>query len=318
MIRLNRLTIYILLALVTMLVFQLFASLVPGEKQQPSDFPQPVRFDMGVPYGVLAFPIPDTFDFAGERVPLELFDVHERLDRELLVNAYWQSQTMLFFKRANRWFPMIEKILEEESIPTDFKYLALIESGLMNVVSPAGAAGYWQILRTTGQELGLEVNADIDERYNVEKATRAACRYLHTAYRRFGSWTLAAAAYNMGNGGVNKALNTQKVSCYYDLHLNDETSRYVFRILAIKMIFSDPATYGFHFQPQDLYVPLDFHVVSVDTTINDLVQFALSHNTNYKELRLLNPWLRTYRLPNASRRTYHIMIPNRMEDRAEN
>ncbi len=260
-------------------------------------------------YGVFALHIPDTLSFAGEPVPMHLWDIRERYDRELLVNTYWQSQTMLFFKRANRWFPVIEPILEKHGVPNDFKYLALIESGLMNVVSPAGATGFWQFLEGTGREFGLEVNAHIDERYHVEKATEAACKYLLNARERFGSWTLAAAAYNIGNARLSRVMNTQRVGGYYDLHLNEETSRYMFRLLAVKTIFTDPAGSGFHFRPKDLYEPFNYTTMVVDTTIPDLVAFALQHNTTYKELRLLNPWLRDYELPNRSRKRYEIKIP---------
>ena len=260
-------------------------------------------------YGIYALPIPDTLSFAGEHVPIKQTDIRERFDRELLVNTYWQSQTMLFFKRANRWFPVIEPILRANGVPSDFKYLALIESGFMNVVSPAGATGFWQILSGTGRELGLEVNNQVDERYHVEKATLAACKYLLNAKDRFGSWTLAAAAYNIGNARLSRILETQRVNDYYDLHLNEETSRYVFRILAVKTIFSDPTAAGFHFRPEDLYQPYQYFTLEVDTTITDLVAFALNYNTTYKELRILNPWLRDYELPNRSRKKYQIKIP---------
>ena len=260
-------------------------------------------------YSIYAIPIPENVSFAGEKIPLLQADIRERFDRELLVNTYWQSQTMLFIKRANRWFPVIEPILEANDIPDDFKYLALIESGFMNVVSPAGATGFWQILEGTGRELGLEVNRQIDERYHVEKATLAACKYLRDAKNRFGSWTLAAAAYNIGNARLSRTLETQRVSDYYDLHLNEETSRYLFRILAVKTIFSDPKASGFHFRPEDLYHPYQYFTMEVDTTIADLVDFALKYNTTYKELRILNPWLRDYELPNQSRKKYQIKIP---------
>lgn len=260
-------------------------------------------------YGIYALPTPDELTFAGEHVPIYQTDIRERFDRELLVNTYWQSQTMLFFKRANRWFPVIEPILHAHGIPEDFKYLALIESGFMNVVSPAGATGFWQILEGTGRELGLEVNSQIDERYHVEKATIAACKYLLDAKNRFGSWTLAAAAYNIGNARLRRTLDTQRVQNYYDLHLNEETSRYVFRILAIKTIFSNPKASGFHFRQEDLYQPYRYFTLELDTTIKDLVGFALRYNTTYKELRIMNPWLRDYELPNRSRKVYQIKIP---------
>lgn len=260
-------------------------------------------------YGIYALPIPEELAFAGEPVPMEKLDIRERFDRELLVNTYWQSQTMLFFKRANRWFPVIEPILQAHGVPNDFKYLALIESGLMNVVSPAGATGFWQILQGTGRDLGLEVNAQIDERYHVEKATAAACRYLLDARDRFGSWTLAAAAYNIGNARLTRVMQTQQVQDYYDLHLNEETSRYMFRILAVKMIFSDPEAAGFHFREEDLYPPLTYTTLQVDTTVSSLVDFAFAHGITYKDLRLFNPWLRDYTLPNRSRKVYEIKIP---------
>ncbi len=260
-------------------------------------------------YGIYALLIPDSLNFAGEPVPMEAWDLRERFDREILVNTYWQSNTMLYFKRAHRWFPVMEPIMAAMGVPDDFKYLALIESGLMNVVSPAGAAGYWQLLESTGRELGLEVNPQIDERYHVEKATMAACKYLLDAKARFGSWTLAAAAYNMGNAGISRQIANQKVTNYYDLHLNEETSRYMFRILAIKMIFSDPRASGFHFREKDLYPPLEFKTITVDTTITDLPAFALQQGTNYKTLRLLNPWMRSTELPNRSRKVYEIKMP---------
>ncbi len=259
-------------------------------------------------YSVYALPVPQELNFAGEPVPIENFEVRERFDRELLVNSYWQSQTLLFFKRANRWFPIIEPILEEEGIPDDFKYLALIESGLMNVVSPAGAAGYWQILQSTGRELGLEVNNNVDERYHVEKSTRAAARYLRSAYSRYNSWTSAAAAYNMGRAGFNRQISSQQQQSYYNLWLNEETSRYVFRILAIKAIFENPRAHGFNFSEEDLYKPYEYYTVQVDTSIPDLVAFAHDHQITYKELRVLNPWLRQRELNNRSRKVYDIKI----------
>ncbi len=262
-------------------------------------------------YGIYAVPLPAEMEFAGERVPLEDWDILERLDRELLVNTYWQSNTLLYLKRANRWFPVFEPILAANGIPDDFKYVALIESGLMNVVSPAGAAGYWQFLAATGREYGLEVNDHVDERYHVEKATQAACQYLRDSYRRFNNWTLAAAGYNMGNAGVNRQIESQRVGSYYDLHLNEETSRYLFRVLAVKHIFENPAGSGFHFRKSDLYQPLDYRTVIVDKPIANLAQFAIENGTNYKTLRLLNPWLRRDELPNRSGKKYEIKLPKK-------
>jgi membrane-bound lytic murein transglycosylase D len=259
-------------------------------------------------YRVYALPIPDELLFAGERVPLSDTEVRERFDRELLVNTYWQSQTLLFFKRANRWFPVIEPILKENGVPDDFKYLALIESGLMNVVSPANATGFWQILEATGRELGLEVTQEIDERYHVEKSTVAACKYLLGVYNHYGSWAMAAASYNMGRAGLNRQVTNQRSNNYYDLWLNEETSRYVFRILAIKTIFENPQAASFYFREADLYEPYEFYTVKVDTNIRDMVAFAHHHQVSYKELRMLNPWLRQYTLTNPRKKTYEIKI----------
>ena len=260
-------------------------------------------------YRIYAIPLPETLTLAGELVPMHRYYVREQFDRELLINTYWQSQTVQFFKRANRYFPIIEPILEENNVPDDFKYLALIESGLMNVVSPAGATGFWQILAGTGRDLGLEVNNYVDERYHLEKATHAACKYLNDAKEKYGCWILAAAAYNMGNRGLDRQLKNQRVSSYFDLHLNEETSRYVFRILALKTIFENPSYFGFHFRDADLYPPLNYNVVEVDTAIKCLVDFAFMHNTTYREIRLLNPWLRRYELPNRSGKNYEIKVP---------
>jgi hypothetical protein len=260
-------------------------------------------------YKIFSLSLPNDLTFAEELVPLDKIDVSERLDRELLVNTYWQSQTLLFHKRAHRWFPIIEAILAEEGVPDDFKYLALIESGLTNVVSPAGATGYWQIRKATGIELNLEVNDIVDERYNVEKSTRAACKYLKQAHAKFGNWTMAAASYNLGMHGLKKQMNRQKIDNYYDLLLVEETSRYLFRILAAKEIISKPAQYGFHFRPSDLYATYNVREVEVDSGIDDLVDFALKHGANYKVLKILNPWLRENYLPASPGKIYAIQLP---------
>lgn len=274
----------------------------------PEDSGNAFRGSFNDHYNIFALPIASELYFAGEAVPLHQPEVLERYDRELLVNTYWQSSTLLMLKRANRWFPVIEPILAAHGVPDDFKYLALIESNLMNVVSPAGATGFWQILQGTARDLGLEVNNYVDERYHVEKATAAASKYLLDAKERYGSWTMAAAAYNIGNSRLRRIIENQRVDNYYDLHLNEETARYVFRILAVKTIFEDPAASGFHFRDEDLYPPLSFRTAYVDSTINDLVDFAFQHNMTYKELRWLNPWLRSYELPNRSRKMYEIKV----------
>lgn len=253
--------------------------------------------------------VPDELFFAGEKVPLENFEIFERVDRELLVNMYWHSATLLMFKRANRWFPIIEPILKSNGIPDDFKYVALIESGLMNVVSPAGASGYWQFMESAAKEFGLEVNKEVDERYNVELSTAAACRYINRAYRIFGNWTLTAASYNMGMAGIQKHLTNQKVNTYYNLHLNEETSRYISRVLAVKEIFSDPQKYGFHFTEEDLYKPLEWREIVVNDGIDDLIQFSIDNGSNYRMLKYFNPWLRDTKLTNKSKKTYSVKLP---------
>jgi len=260
-------------------------------------------------YNVYAIPLPETLDFAGEPVPLDNPDIRERLDRELLVNTYWQSNGLLLIKRAAKYFPIIEPILEEEGLPDDFKYLAVIESGLTQAVSPARATGFWQILRSTGRELGLEVNDNVDERYNIELSTRAACKYLKNSKENLGSWTLAAAGYNAGNAGMSRRLDQQNVNGYYDLLLGEETGRYVFRILALKQILADPERYGFNFKEEHLYEEVPSYKVKVDTVVTDFVQFAEHFGINYKILKLHNPWLREDHLNNASRKEYQIEIP---------
>ncbi|AWA31542.1 murein transglycosylase [Flavobacterium magnum] len=252
---------------------------------------------------------PESVDFAGENTPLNISDVKERFERELLVNANLDATTLLIIKRANRAFPVIEPILRQYNVPDDFKYLAVIESGLVNAVSPAGARGVWQFMPQTAKEYNMEVNDIVDERYHLEKSTEAACRYLVNAKARFGSWTLAAASYNGGVSGVNKQIEIQKVKNYYDLLLNDETSRYVFRILALKEIMKNPQLYGFNISPTDLYANIPTRKIEVDTTINDLASFALDQGINYKILKIHNPWLRDRKLLNASRKKYTIEIP---------
>ena len=240
--------------------------------------------------------VPDHEDLAGEVVPMEAFGVRDQFDRELIVNTYRHSSTLLYFKRAARWFPVIEPILAESCLPDDFKYLAIIESGLSQVVFPAGAAGFWQFMKSTAPAYGLTVNNQMDERYHVEKSTRAACQYLLESKEEFGSWALAAASYNMGRAGVQRALQTQGVESYWDLHLNDETARYVFRMLAIKTIFENPEAFGFYIQPEALYSEYASRTIWRDATISDLSAFALKEGTNLKALKTLNPWLRSSRL----------------------
>lgn len=260
-------------------------------------------------YQIRALKIPLNLNFAGEPVPIEKEDIKERIDRELLVNTYWQSNGLLLFKRAHKYFPIIEPILEKNGIPNDFKYLAVIESGLQNVTSPAGARGFWQIMKATARENGLEVNTNVDERYNLEKATQVACDYLKKAKERFGSWTLAAAAYNAGNAGISRRINSQLVDNYYDLLLPDETQRYIPRMVAMKEILSNPTKYGFILENDDLYNLKPTKTIKVDTIITDIARFSKDMGINYKTLKLYNPWLRENKLNNASRKLYNIKIP---------
>lgn len=260
-------------------------------------------------YQIKALKIPANLEFAGERVPVEKADIKERIDRELLVNTYWQSNGLLLFKRAHKYFPVIEPILAKNGIPNDFKYMAVIESGLQNVTSPKGAKGFWQLMKSTGKENGLEVNANVDERYHLEKATQAACNYLKEAKKRFGSWTMAAAAYNAGISSVARKIETQKVSDYYDLLFGEETKRFVPRMVALKEILTNPDKYGFIFDKEDLYNLAPTTVIEVDTVITDIARFSKDLGINYKVLKMHNPWLRENKLNNKSRKLYHIKIP---------
>ncbi len=244
-----------------------------------------------LPNTVVSPPIPESVFLAGEQVPLESFSVREKLDKELIINTYRHSSSILYLKRASRWFPIIEPILEEHSIPNDFKYLAVIESGLTQAVSPAGASGFWQFMKKTAPEYGLEVTSTVDERYHVEKSTHAACQYLQESYEKFGNWALAAASYNMGMTGVEQRLEAQGVDSYWELHLNSETARYVYRILAVKEVLSKPETYGFQLTENDVYHPHEVRKVVITSSIENLSEFALNNGSNYRELKELNPWL---------------------------
>lgn len=253
--------------------------------------------------------IPDEVYLFGEKLPLENFEVYERLDREMIVNAYWHSATILALKRAKRWFPVIEPILKRNNIPVDFKYLAVAESNLENVISPAGATGFWQFIKSAATQYGLEVNDEVDERYDVEKSTEAACRYLKDAYQKFGSWTMAAAAYNAGMNGIDKWSSLQKTTNYYNLVLGIETSRYIARVAAIKIIMENPQKYGFNLSEKDLYQPLKYKEVVLDSSVTDFANYAASLGINYKTLKLYNPWLRDTSLKNKNGKKYVIKIP---------
>ncbi|WP_339705837.1 lytic transglycosylase domain-containing protein [uncultured Kriegella sp.] len=262
-------------------------------------------------YRISAIDIPENLNFAGESVPQEDPEIMERIDREFLVNTYWQSNAVLLIKRANKYFPIIEPILAKNGVPDDFKYLAVAESGLQNVVSHAGAAGFWQIMKGTGREYGLEVNSNVDERYHLEKSTEVACRYLNKWKKKYGSWTLAAASYNAGPGAINKYLGIQQVEGYYDLLLGQETGRYVFRIMAIKEILSNPEKYGFDIGKEDMYSAVPTFKVEIDEPVFSFADFAQKYEINYKILKRHNPWLREPHLNNSSKKKYTIEIPNK-------
>lgn len=254
------------------------------------------------------FALPTSANFANEPVPLDILDVKERFDREMISNTNLHGSTILNIKRAQRYFPIIEPILKENGIPDDFKYLCVIESNLSNAVSPAGASGFWQFMKGTAGDYGLVVDETIDERYDLEKATQKACEYFNDAKARFGSWTLVAAAYNRGMAGVTRAMDAQQVNNYYDLFLNQETSRYVFRILALKEIMQNTDKYGFTIPYNAKYQPIDFKYIPVNYDIDDLAYWAKQQGINYKLLKLYNPWLvNTSFKPKG--KTYKIAIP---------
>lgn len=255
------------------------------------------------------FRLPDSISFAGEKMPLDNFDTRESLERELITTAYRHSSTILIIKRANRYFPIIEKILREYDVPDDFKYLAVAESDLSNVISPAGATGFWQIMPETGKEEGMEINAEVDERYHIERSTRFACEYFLKSYGKYGNWTMAAASYNGGRNGIDSQIDIQKESDYYDLLLTEETARYIFRVVAYKLIINNPGEYGFDIDRKDYYPILRFTEVKVDTAITDFSRFARNFGTNYKMLKFLNPWLRKPYITNISGKSYLIKIP---------
>lgn len=258
---------------------------------------------------VKIFKMPDTLSFAGESVPLAIPDVRERLERELYVNAYWESNMVLLMKRSSKYLPMIEEWLSANQIPDDFKYLAIAESALMNATSSAGARGFWQFMESTAKEYGLEVNDNVDERNHLEKSTIAAAGYLKKAHQKFGDWTAVAASYNMGQSGFARRQEEQLISNYYELYLNDETSRYLFRILAFKVIFENPTEFGFNLRPEDFYQNPSLKAVEVKEDIKNLASWAKMKGSSYKELKQYNPWLRDKNLNVKRGKTYQILLP---------
>jgi membrane-bound lytic murein transglycosylase D len=299
--------IFSVLALLMLLIVQYYNRFGKVDPVEPKPYDE--LQELVVNPNAKSIELPEAISFAGEEVPLEIPDVKERLDKELHINTYWHNNTIFLLKRAHRWFPVIEPILKENGIPDDFKYLALIESGLENVTSYAGAVGFWQILKGTAKEFDLEVSRDVDERYHAMLATEAACKYLNRSYRKFEDWTLVAASYNRGMRGVERAMENQKAETYYDLMLNSETSRYVFRILAIKEIFNNPKKYGFDIKEEHLYQPYEYAYDTITSDINSLVDYAKSKDISYKTLKIYNPWLQDDNLNVRSGKEYIIMLP---------
>jgi hypothetical protein len=277
-------------------------------KQMHKNFVSQIHPDLSKVYSPY---IPDSVTFCGENVPLNDQIVREAIDYELIINMYRHSSTILYIKRANRYFPAIEKYLAQQNIPDDFKYLCVTESGLANVVSSAGAAGFWQIMEKTGKEYGLLINKNVDERYNPDLSMVAAVKYLKDAYKKFNNWTLAAASYNMGMAGLNKNIVDQAENSYWNLQLNDETTRYICRIVALKLILENPQSYGYHINNDELYQPIEFDELVVDSSINNLVNFAKNHGANYKTLKYYNTWIKRndYSFPNDEERNFIFKIP---------
>ena len=261
-------------------------------------------------YNIKSFNLPVEVTFAGEKMPLDNFDTRESLEREILISAYRHSSTILIIMRANRYLPLIEKILKKNNIPDDFKYLVAAESEYSNMVSPAGATGFWQIMPETGREEGMEINTVVDERYDVEKSTQFACDYFLKSYEKFGNWTLAAASYNGGRAGIDEQIGIQHQNNYYDLLLNEETARYIFRAVAYKLVITDPQNYGFKITKEDLFPELKYYEVKVDSAVTDFSAFAGKFGTNYKMLKFLNPWLRKPYLTPKANKEYLIKIPS--------
>ena len=251
-------------------------------------------------------PLPESLTFCGETVPLDDPMVRESLDRELTAVCYQHSTTLLCLKRARRYFPVIEKILKEDTVPDDIKYLCVAESSLSNAISPAKAVGFWQFLEATAKSYGLTVNEEVDERYHLEKSTHAACKYLKKGKKSLGKWSLAAAGYNMGDGGVRKNINNQSQDEYWDLYLNAETARYVYRILAYKLLFENPDIYGVRLNENDKYAPFECEEIEITSTVPSWYTFCQEHDMTYKELKTLNPWLRSTKLTVGTGKSYTI------------
>ncbi len=260
-------------------------------------------------YQIITPDFPERLSIFGESIPMEDIEIRERIEREFIVNTYWHSATLLLIKRANRWFPIIEPVLERNNIPNDFKYVSMIESNLENSISPKGATGFWQFMEDTAPKYGLEISGEVDERYHIEKSTEAACKYILEAKEKFGTWTLAAASYNMGQNGVAEQLERQKTDSYYGLLLNDETARYIARIISMKIISNNYEKYGFNISPDQLYPPIETYDFVINDKVEHFADFAHEHGIDYRTLKFFNPWLRENYLTNSSKKEYIIKLP---------
>ena len=255
--------------------------------------------------------IPQEVFFCGERVPINQFDILERFEKEMIVNTYWHSKTLLTYKRSKKYFSAIEQILRQNNMPDDLKYLVVAESGLENLTSPAGAKGFWQFMEKTAQQYNLEISKEIDERYNLEKSSQAACEYLQKLYNMFNNWTLAAAAYNMGENALKRNIKKQKVNNYYDLKLNNETSRYIFRIVSYKTIYENPENYGFKIKEHDFPKNIETYNITVKESIENLAEYALDLGVNYKIIKNFNPWILKNNLIINPGQSYNLTIPKK-------
>ena len=292
----------------------LFAGAERGPSAREAAFPggDAGRGNLAVPQRVRPPRLKEAYSLAGEPIPVDDIDVRDRLDRELLTNTFYHSSTQHILKRKSRYFPVIEQILREEGVPEDLKYVAVAESAFRDFRSPAGAAGVWHFMKGTARQYGLEVNSEVDERYHLEKSTRAAAKFLKDLRGELGSWTLAVAAYNRGAGGIRERLREQRGESFYDLNLNPETARYVFRIVALKDILEDPEYYGFFLDDADTYPPLtpdDYRVVEVTANVPNWGDFAREHGTSYRKIKVLNPWLRETDLTVSAGNSYEIRVP---------
>ena len=254
--------------------------------------------------------VPTEFSFAGEKVPLDRWDVNEAFDRELIYNYNNAGHISYLLKLSKRYFPMIEKKLKENDVPDDFKYLCVAESNLQNLASGVGAKGFWQFMKDTGTGYGLEINDNVDERYDMEKSTDVACKYLNQAFSKFGNWTAAAASYNCGMGRFGDVSSFQQTKYYYDLQLPDETNKYIFRILSFKYLMNNAKEFGYMVDDANGYQPIKIKTIAIDAPIANLAQWALDHGSTYKMLKILNPWLRDRSLIARSGKTYIIKLPN--------